>query len=269
MAQRFDIWLKGLKLGDKVNNLLSPIKSKFNPDNVKLFKEGFSSGSMASVAKDTILNAEKATAAIAEATKGAVDPSVMENLTKTAAEAVKKVPAAKETLASLEKVSKMGALGKTFGKAGLFLRKNLTGLTGIFNGLFAAMTINGVIQAKKGEKVSTLMEDLLGTWIGSLGGFRLFDAALKGLAKVNAASTASGILPTIAKVVNKIPAKGFLIPLAGAMILSNVLQKVSHKIFGKPTKNDPKVIESAEDFQKWRQQTGWTQEEFNAARQVS
>jgi hypothetical protein len=189
--------------------------------------------------------------------------SAVEAATKEASKgAAKKIAMAQRTLDSLDKINKTNVFGRSVGKTGLFLKKNLSGTMGIINGLFAAMTINSVIQAKKGEKFSTLMEDVLGTWVGSLGGFRLFESALKGLAKVNTAN--SGILPTIAKVVNKVPAKGFLLPLAGAIALSSVLQKLSHKLFGKPTKEEPKTIESVNDFNNWMKDMGWSPAEIKA-----
>lgn len=226
----FDKWFSSLNLGDKINNLLAPIKNKFfSSDSFSAFKNGYySSSGLKNVAELAKTTAEKA--------GKAADAAV-----------------AQRTLDSLKEFENMGILGRVFGKTGLFLKRNLSGLTGLLNGLFAAMTVNSVMQAKKGEKVSTLMEDVFGTWIGSMGGYRLFDNILKGLSAAEATGATTGLLPTLAKIVNKIPAKGFMVPLIGAMLMSTVLQKVSHAIFGKPTKKDPFVIEKKEDFNAWKE----------------
>lgn len=281
----FDKWFNNLKLGDKLNKLLAPFTNTLaNPNDLKLFKEAASSGSLGAEAKGIIkaaqtakLSADSAATALEKALeifkKGEMLPEQFNALAQQAKKAsdlaksaTAKVPLAENTLKSLESINKMGIIGRVFGKTGLFLRKNLTGITGVLNGLFAAMTVNSVLQAKEGEKVSTLMEDVLGTWIGSMGGYRLFEAFLKGLEAVRTSGSGSGILLNIAKLVNKIPAKSFMVPLMGAMILSSVLQKVSHAIFGKPTKQDPKVIDSVESLQSWLQKTNWTSNDFAAVK---
>jgi hypothetical protein len=219
--------------------------------------KGLSGQAAIDVAKEAVKNlGDDALKAVNSAIKNAA----------TKGEAQKAI--AQRTLDSIQHINKTNIFGRAVGKTGLFLKKNLTGSLGIINGLFAAMTVNSVIQAKKGEKFSTLMEDVLGTWVGSLGGFRFVEAGIKGLDAVLKSGADKGILVNVAKVVNKVPAKGFLLPLAGAIIISSMLQKVSHKLFGKPTKEQPKTIESVEDFNSWMKQMGWSHEEMRAIRQA-
>ncbi|MEW5822170.1 MAG: hypothetical protein AB1782_18390 [Cyanobacteriota bacterium] len=242
-TQTFDKALAKLDLSSKLKKILDPIKNKlFKVKNIDTFKEGFySSGGLrgaANAAKDSALKVgDKAKQAVAQ-----------------------------RTLDSLDEIAKMGVVGRTLGNTGIFLKKNLTGGLGVINGLFAAMTVNSVINAKKGEKVSTFMEDVLGTWVGSIGGFRLFENILKGLCKFIDPKTnkvvEKGLIPTVAKIVNKVPFKGFIVPMAGAMIISTMMQKLSHKLFGKPTKEEPKVIDSVNSFNDWLTQTGWTMSDF-------
>ncbi len=325
--------VNGWNLSTKFANLTKPIKNLFKPNNLKVYKEGFSANSgIRKAAEATIKTAnqtaakaglDSAMAQLLQTAKGqgkdvlartyealattqkmtlgesmkvarqvAKDLGQQDVFKQTLKEGVKQakqgglkakifgklglfkspgqqIETAKRTLDTLKKsqalesAGKMNMFGKAFTKTGLFFKKNLTGLTGMINGLFAAMTINSVIQAKKGEKVSTFMEDVLGTWVGSLYGFQLTQKVLNGLSKVyNNPNASKGILSTVAKVVNKVPGKGFVVPLAGAMLLSTVLQKVSHKIFGKPTKEEPKTIESVEDFNSWMKNMGWSAAEI-------
>lgn len=240
-----DKLLGRLGVADKVSSVYVPLRNKvIKPENLKLFKEGFyAAGGLEGAAKGMKQMALEA----GNASKAAV---------------------AQRSLETLKNIETLGIMGRLVGKTGIFLKKNLTGSLGIMNGIFATMTVNSVINAKKGERVSTLMEDLLGTWIGSIGGYRLFENALKGLNQfVNPQTgqvTAQGLIPAIAKLVNKVPAKGFLFPLAGAMIMSSAFQKLSHKVFGKPTKEEPVVIDSMEDLQKWLKTTGWSAETIAA-----
>lgn len=224
----FDTWLAKLGVGEKIQKLIAPLRKNINTANFELFQEGFRSGSLKESAK-AILSAEKASIA--------------------------DINMAKTTLATLEKINGTGILGRALGKTALFFRNNLSGLQGVCNGLFAAITVNSVIQAKKGERVSTFMEDFLGTWIGSMGGYKLFEGALKGLAKVSKSGTKEGLLPVISKYVDKIPGKQFVVPLIGAMVLSNVLQNLSHKIFGKPTK-ELQVLKSERDVKRMVNKNG-------------
>lgn len=168
---------------------------------------------------------------------------------------------AQRTLSTLFATKKTGNLGKLFGKSGIFLQNNLTGLTGVINGLFATVTVVNVINAKPGEKVSTFMEDILGTWIGSLGGFKLCEGAINGLnafvdPKTNTVIE-KGLIPSLAKAVNKLPLKGLIIPMAGAAAVSIAMKSVSHILFGKPDREKPMTIDSIESFDVWlRQITG-------------
>lgn len=178
---------------------------------------------------------------------------------ETAKKAVPTIQNGKKAIQTLDKLANMNKLGKLFGSTGIWLKKNLSGTTGVMNGLFAAMTVNSVIQAKKGEKFSTFMEDFLGTWVGSLGGYKLFEKGMARFARIDLA--AKGVLPTIAKVINKIPCKNFIVPMAGAIALSTLLQKMSHVIFGKPTKETTKANEG-DNLQGWLGKTGWTEKDF-------
>ena len=247
---QFDIFMDKLAIGDKLRKLYDPIKLKlFKTENLKNFSKGFHSGG-----------------GLKGAAEAARDVAIQTgNVSKQAV--------AQRSLETLKHLEGMGRLGKLFGKTGVFFKKNLTGTVGVMNGLFAAMTVNSVYKAKKGEKISTFMEDFLGTWIGSLGGYRLFENILKGLGEfaVDSAGKATargtfptaskiagnGIIPFIAKVVNKIPFKGFVFPMIGAMLISSIMQKFSHAIFGKPTKEEPVVIDSYDSFNNWLTQTGW------------
>ncbi|MEW5822169.1 MAG: hypothetical protein AB1782_18385 [Cyanobacteriota bacterium] len=302
----FDKWFSGLKLGEKFGKLIAPLKRPFSSDNLAKFKSGYKYGRGLNgsevVAVDSAKSALRSARKLLDpqkmletakannilkntrASRKALEyaEKVLENSVKnpeahavfaaesisTAKEALKKgAEQLKNVNGTLQNINKMGVLGRTFGKTGMFLRKHLTGSMGLFNGLFAAMTVNSVIQAKKGEKFSTLMEDVLGTWVGSLGGFSIFNGILKGLQKFTApASTATGILPTIAKVVNKVPGKTFVVPLIGAMLLSTILQKVSHKIFGKPTKEGDDKNKQKTNMDEFLNKTGWSRDQFNAVK---
>lgn len=244
----FTKWFQGLKINERIAKMFEPVKNKFfNGTNVANFKAGYADGRGIKSAAEKIL--------VEAGAKGDAGKALM----------------ATNTLESLKKINKMGTLGKAFGKTGLFLKQQLTGMTGIFNGLFAAMTINSVIQAKPGEKFSTLMEDVLGTWVGSLGGFSIFNSVLKGLDKVVNPATGqavNGTLLKVAKIVNKIPGKTFVVPLIGAMGLSFLLQKVSHALFGKPTREEGKTDAKKDDMNGWLNQTGWKPEDFTAIQQA-
>lgn len=280
IAQNFNNWVTRVKPGEQVSKLLSPLKLKiFKGENLKLYKEGYNAnrGILASAQASV----KSATEALAQAN---ILKEAAKEGTKEAARAAKQLAKATSNMATAEatlksttqmlgKIEKMGVLGRAFGKTGLFFKKHLTGTMGIFNGLFAAMTVNSVIQAKKGEKVSTLMEDVMGTWVGSMGGFSIFNGVLNGLMKfvdpVTKTVTAKGVLPTIAKIVNKIPAKQFVFPLIGAIVLSTVLQKVSHAVFGKPTKEDPALENQNKDsMNDFLNKTGWSNQEFDKIRQA-
>lgn len=241
----FDKWFKGLQLGARFKKIFQPVKDKlFTPENYKTFMNGYR--------KDG----------------GLLGAHV--NLRNAAAEAgeIAKVKVAARSITTLKEVDKLGVVGRSFGKRAIALKKNLTGTMGVINGIFAAMTVSSVVNAKKGEKVSTFMEEVLGTWVGSIGGYRLFENVLRGLNEFVQPGTGKvlgkGVLPTVARIVNKIPLKGFVVPLIGAMVTSAMLQKLSHVVFGKPTREDPRVIDSVDSFNQWLKQTGWSHEEIAA-----
>lgn len=203
----------------------------FKPKHVKMFKDGYYS----------VAGLEK--------------PARVARSAALKAGNIEQYAKSQRTLSTLFATKKMGTLGKLFGKAGIFLQNNLTGMVGVLNGLFATMTVVNVINAKSDEKVSTFMEDILGTWIGSLGGFKLFEGAMNGLSTFVDPKTnkvlEKGVLPSIAKAVNKLPLKGLIVPIAGAAVVSSVLRSASHAVFGKPTKEAPVTIDSIESFDMW------------------
>lgn len=242
---KLDAFLSKLNLGQKIKNIIDPVKYRiFKANNLEKFSKGFNAGGGLKGAAET---AKK----------------VAQQAGNPAGVAV-----AERTLQTLKEVSNLGITGRLVGKTGIFLKKNLTGSLGVINGIFAAMTVNSVYRANEGERFSTLMEDVLGTWVGSIGGYRLFENILKGLGQFVDPATgqvaAKGVIPTVAKIVNKIPLKGFVFPLMGAMIISTAMQKLSHSLFGKPKREEPQVIDSVDSFQNWLKQTGWTQDEINA-----
>lgn len=241
----FSNWYNGLNIGGRIRNFLEPVKVKiFKPENYNTFMKGYTKHG------------------------GLMGANV--NLRNAAAEAGEfaRARSFSRSVMTLKEVDKLGVLGRRFGRSAIFIKKNLTGTMGVINGIFAAMTLSSVLNAKKGEKVSTFMEEFLGTWVGSIGGFRMFENILRGCAEFANPPTrqvaAKAVLPTMAKFVNKIPLKGFLVPLLGAMVTSAVMQKVSHTIFGEPTRQEPKVIDSVDSFNAWLNQTGWSHEEIAA-----
>lgn len=148
----------------------------------------------------------------------------------------------------VQQAKPMGMLGKTAAKSGLFLKQQLTGLTGMMNSVFAMFTIVNTIKAKPGEKLSTFMEDVLGTWVGSMGGFALANAGMKGM--LNAAKANSpGIIGKAGQLLTKLPLPGkqFILPLVASIVLCNQMTKVSHAIFGKPTKDEDKKSETQQN----------------------
>ncbi|MGD9581297.1 MAG: hypothetical protein AB7V50_07980 [Vampirovibrionia bacterium] len=271
----FDKWFTNLNLGNKIGSILNPIKSKiFTSANIDTFNKGYKANS-------GLIGTTKAAM---EAAKTSLDDAMkiadVAKQAKKVAKATAKFDTAeaiyKSTAGSVAKLNQMGVVGRLFGKTALFLRKHLNGGYGLMNGVFAAMTINSVLKAKEGEKLSTFMQDFLGSWIGSFGGFTLFGKVLEGLNQfVNPATnavTAKGVLPTIAKIVNKIPLKSIVFPLIGSIILSTALQKVSHFFFGKPTEKDPaennaennkEAANKTETMNDFFKQTGWDQSAFN------
>lgn len=273
----FNNWFTNLKIGEKVSKVLTPIKDRlFTSANLDTFNKGFkANGGLVGTTKfamETAKNNLDSAMKITDAAKKA--KAVAKATTKlNTAEAIYK-----STAGSVAKLNTMGVVGKTFGKTALFLRKHLNGGFGLMNGLFAAMTINGVLKAKEGEKFSTFMQDFLGSWIGSFGGFTLFGKIAEGLSKfVNPATgkvAAKGVLPTIAKVVNKLPWKTMTFPLIGSILLSTVLQKVSHALFGKPTEeakeankaNETATAGSTESMSDFFNKTGWDKNAFNEVR---
>lgn len=237
--------IASLKLRETKNWLNNAIKS-ISGNNFETFKEGVRSKSLLNTAN---ANFQKATNALAEA--------IANNKPEKITQATKNILNAKNTISTIEKIQNLGAAGKIAGKIALFFRNEFIGTAGIVNGLMAATTVQSVMKAKKGEKFSTFMEDFLGMWVGNLGGFRLFDSLVKGLAKVNESGATNGILPIMAKIVNKIPAKGFVVPLIGAITLSSVFQKISHMLFGKPTKIDTTNTPQTENLNDWLTKNNW------------
>ncbi|MEW5820293.1 MAG: hypothetical protein AB1782_08895 [Cyanobacteriota bacterium] len=255
----FDKWLNKVDIGRHTGKIIKAIKGKlFQQNNIQKFKEGFYSGG-----------------------------GLMSSAQAVQAEALKagrlaQAAVAQRSIETLNQVKNLGVLGRTFGKIGIFFKKNTTGGLGIINGIFAAMTVNSVLNAKKGERKSTLMEEVLGTWVGSLGGFRLFENVLKGLEKFEVKTivqkaghskevtkiAGNGLIPNIARIVNRIPLKGFIFPMIGAMLISSAMQKLSHLLFGKPTKEEPKVIDSVDSLQLWLKHIGWSVEEVKALDKV-
>ena len=317
-AIKVNNWLSKLDLGTKIGKVTKAFKnfitsSKYiHAENVnaygKTFKRfgGLKGSAIMEVADAQIamktatrqLNvAQKALQAAQKANNAAQVTKLTEQITKLGEKIVTSKASAKAAAANvrpiantMKEVSKLGVLGKFFGNTGLFLQKHLSTKMGLFNGLFAAMTINGVIQAKKGEKFSTFMQDFLGTWIGSLGGYTLVARAQKALLStfVNKSGvvTKSGLLPTMAKVLSKTPGwvRAFVIPMVGCIAISSLLEKVSHKLFGKPS--DPVVEEAKqnqaqgattfngttppaanETMDSWLKQQGWDKNAFNQVKQ--
>lgn len=232
-AIKLDSLIAKLNIGQKINKILSPIERKlFKIENVEVFKRGFNAAGglegAANTAKKVALNAN--------------DPI--------------KVKIAERTLDSLKQINQLGSTGKSLGKLGLFMKKHTTGTVGIMNGIFAVMTINSVSKAKEGEKLSTLMEDVFGVWIGSLGGFKLSENFLRACHQLILEGKTAGVLPKIAKVVEKVPYKGFVVPMVGTMIISTGMQKLAHLLFGKPTKEKAIQIDSIDSFNQWMNQLG-------------
>ena len=234
---KFDSWFKGLNAGNKIHNALEPIKLKLlGKTNLEILRR----------------NAHKTT--FLETSRVLRDNALSNGNRLVAHSAIK-------TVQTIEQTSNLGILGKSFAKGSMILKKNLSGTSGIVNGLFAAMTVNDVIKAKEGEKLSTFMETLMGAWVGSMVGYRAFENVLLKVMdfvpKKGAAKIGTGFIPKLATVVSKLPAKGLLIPMAGAILVSSMMQKISHAVFGKPTKKDPVVIDSVDSLQNYLVQSGW------------
>lgn len=245
---KLDVFLSNLDIKTRLAKILDPVKTRFfKTANIEKFSKGFHSGGGL---KGSLKNAR-------QVALNANDMARVANVDRS--------------FVTLAQTRNLGPVGKFIGKSSIFFKKNLTGTVGVINGLFAAITINSVAKAKKGEKFSTFMEDFLGTWIGSLGGFRLTENILKGFNSFRNPQTGKivgkGIIPTVAKFVDKIPLKGFIVPMFGAMLISTILQKISHGLFGKPTRQEPIVIDSMDDFNKWLDQTGWSQYEKAVVKQ--
>lgn len=231
----FDRLLAKIKLPQILpTKLKAKLQYYFKPRHVKMFKEGYYS------------------------VAGLEMPARIARNKAVQAGNKEQIIQAQRTLSTLFRTKKLGSLGKMFGKAGILIQKNLTGLTGVLNGLFATVTVVNVINAKPGEKVSTFMEDILGTWVGSIGGFKLFEGAINGLNAFIDPKTKNviekGLIPSIAKAVNKVPLKGLIIPMAGAAIMSITMKSISHNIFGKPEKAKPMTIDSLESLDAWIRQ---------------
>lgn len=230
---KLDSFWARFNLGQKIGKLLSPLEHKlFKTENLEVFKKGFNSaggleGAAKTARKVALNNNDSVKAKIAE-----------------------------RTLESLKQVKTLGTTGRAVGKFGLFMKKHTTGTVGIMNGIFAVMTVNSVSKAKEGEKFSTLMEDVFGIWIGSLGGFKLSENFLRACHQLVLEGKTAGILPKVAKVVEKIPYKGFVVPLVGTMLISSGMQKISHALFGKPTKEKPIQIDSVESLNQWMNHIG-------------
>lgn len=236
---RIDTFLSNLKIQQRLAKIVDPVINRlFSKTNLETFSKGYHSGG-------GIIGALRASR---KAAKAIGDTS--------------RVASIDRSFRTLGQIKNLGPVGKFIGKSSIFLKKNLTGSVGVINGLFAAITVNSVVKAKKGEKFSTFMEDFLGTWIGSIGGFRITENILKGFNAFRSPQTAKiagkGVIPFVAKVVDKVPLKGFIVPMIGAMVFSSLLQKVSHLLFGKPTREEPIVISNMDDFNKWLDKTGWT-----------
>ena len=141
-----------------------------------------------------------------------------------------------------------------------------SGLTSIaLMGVLFGNTIKTAMNAPKGEKLSTFMEDLMGGWIG---GYLMFSpagkvinavAGLKNLATNPASPIWQKGLKLIGKVIGSGQGQGFskgiasgLKGLPGGILrlalviaitapFTKLFKKISHMIFGKPTQNDKAV----------------------------
>lgn len=159
----------------------------------------------------------------------------------------------------LEHVNKnSSALSKLLTKftmgTGNFMGGNLFGT--LLTGLFIGTSIKSAMEAPKGEKLSTFMEDFMGSWVG---GYLLFSPAGKivnsiaGLKNIGANATKLSFLQKTLKTVGKIVGSGqgvkglkalpggmlrFALVLALIAPFTKILKKISHKLFGKPTHND-------------------------------
>ncbi|MGD9581298.1 MAG: hypothetical protein AB7V50_07985 [Vampirovibrionia bacterium] len=234
---KVDGLLQKLNLGQKIDKLLGLLEHRvFKKENVEVFKKGFTSAGGLEGAAQTARNVALHNN----------DPI--------------KARVAERTIESLQQIKNLGPTARTLGKAGLFLKKHTTGTVGVMNGIFAVMTLNSVSNAPKGEKFKTFMEDLFGVWIGSVGGFKLSENFLRGCHQLVVESKTAGILPKMAKAVEKVPCKGFVVPFVGTMIISSLMQKLAHAVFGKPTKKQPIQIDSLESLNQWMNQIGINQQ---------
>ena len=176
----------------------------------------------------------------------------------------------------LQKAEKSGLLARMFAKGsiitGHFLGGGPFGI--ILNGFFLGGTIKSTIDAKKGEKVSTFMEDFLGNWIGNFAMWAPISLAINKAANLKfiegkgiGTNIVKGIGHVIGFGLKKGGAKsaGFLehaaewggkggrmlfVLFVVAPIVSNIFTKVSHLIFGTPTKSKEKEKEESKPVQR-------------------
>jgi len=124
-------------------------------------------------------------------------------------------------------------------------------------GVLLGQTFKTAMEAPKGEKVSTFMEDLMGGWIGGyllmspLGKLVNGIAGMKNLALKPDSPMWKKALQTVGKVVGYGQGKAFLPGLPGGILRLALVfgltmpfmegfKKISHVLFGKPShKNDP------------------------------
>ncbi|EKE02027.1 MAG: hypothetical protein ACD_20C00435G0016 [uncultured bacterium] len=137
---------------------------------------------------------------------------------------------------------------------GNFMGGNLFGT--LLMGLFVGTSIKSAMEAPKGEKFSTFMEDLMGSWIG---GYLLFSPAGKvvnaiaGLKNIGANVAKLPLWQKALKTIGKVVSSGqgvkglkalpggmlrFALVLALTAPFTKVFKKISHTLFGKPTHND-------------------------------